>query len=156
MIQRVQSIYLFLVVVLMSFMIIWPYAEIALKDGQVVIFYSYAVKQYLTEESTELLIRSIPVLIMVLLIAFISFMNIFQFNRRIIQMRVCVLNALLMIGLLILMFYYYFVIKRSLQVETHALKLPFIIPVVSIIFTLLAYRGIHRDEMLVRSYDRLR
>lgn len=156
MIQRVQSIYLFLVVVLMSFMLMWPYAEIALRDGQVVIFYSYAVKQYLTEDNAELLIRSIPVLIMVLLIALISFMNIFQFNRRIIQMRVCVLNALLMIGLLLLMFYYYFVIKRSLPVETHALKLPFIIPVISIIFTLLAYRGIHRDEMLVRSYDRLR
>ncbi len=156
MIQRVQSIYLFLVVVLMSFMIIWPYAEIALRDGQIVIFYSYAVKKYLTSESSEMLIRSIPLLIMVLLIASVSFMNIFQFNRRIIQMRVCVLNALLMIGLLLLMFYYYFVIKRSLPVETHSLKLPFIFPVIAIIFTLLAYRGIHRDEMLMRSYERLR
>jgi hypothetical protein len=156
MIQRVQSIYLFLVVVLMSFMLIWPFAEIALKDGQVVVFYSYAVKKYITKENTEILIRSIPVLIMVLLIGLLSFMNIFQFNRRIIQMRVCVLNSLLMIGLLLLMLYYYLVIKRALPVETHALKLPFIIPVVSIILTLLAYRGIHQDEMLVRSYDRLR
>ncbi len=156
MIQRVQSIYLFLVVVLMSFMLIWPYAEIALQDGQVVMFYSYAVKKYITEENSEILIRSIPVLIMVLLTGLISFMNIFQFNRRIIQMRVCVLNSLLMIGLLLLMLYYYLVIKKSLPVETHALKLPFIIPVVSIILTLLAYRGIHQDELLVRSYDRLR
>jgi len=31
-----------------------------------------------------------------------------------------------------------------------------IFPVIGIVLTLLAYRKIHEDEMLVRSYDRLR
>ncbi len=34
MIQRVQSVYLLLVTVLMSFMLILPYAELTLTDGQ--------------------------------------------------------------------------------------------------------------------------
>ena len=142
--------------VLMSFLIFKPFAEIALQDGQVVVFHSYAVKKFITEEHSEILIRSLPVVIMICLIGLISFMNIFQFNRRIFQMRVCVLNMLLMAGLMILMFYYYLVVKSAVGVERHAFKLPLIFPVIGIILTLLAYRKIHEDEMLVQSYNRLR
>ena len=156
MIQRAQSIYLLLVVILMSFLLFKPFAEVALQDGQVAVFYAYAVKKYITKEHSEMIIRTLPVIIMVCLIGLISFMNIFQFNRRIIQMRVCVLNMLLMAGLMILMFYYYYMVKSTLPVESHALKLPVIFPVIGIVLTLLAYRKIHEDEMLVRSYDRLR
>jgi hypothetical protein len=137
-------------------MVFKPFAELALRDGQVVVFYSYAVKKYVTKDHAELIVRTLPVIIMVCLIALISFMNIFQFGRRIIQMRVCVLSMLLMTGLLILIFYYYFMVRSTLQVEDHSLMLPVIFPVLGIILTLLAYRGIHQDEMLVRSYDRLR
>jgi hypothetical protein len=156
MIQRIQSLYLLLVVILMSFLVFKPFAEIAVQDGQVVIFYTYAVKKFITSEHSEMIIRTLPVIIMVCLIGLISFMNIFQFNRRIIQMRVCVLNILLMAGLMILMFYYYYMAKSALQVESHALKLPVIFPVIGIVLTLLAYRKIHEDEVLVRSYDHLR
>ncbi len=156
MIQRVQSIYLLLVVILMSFLVFKPFAEVALQDGQVAIYYAYAVKKYVTQDHSELVIRTLPLIFMVCLVGLISFMNIFQFNRRIIQMRVCVLNMLLMAGLMILMFFYYYMVKSSLQVESHALKLPVIFPVIGIILTLLAYRKIHEDEMLVRSYDHLR
>jgi len=156
MIQRIQSLYLLLVVILMSFLVFKPFAEVAVKDGQVVIFYTYAVKKFITSEHSEMIIRTLPVIIMVCLIGLISFMNIFQFNRRIIQMRVCVLNILLMAGLMILMFYYYYMVKSALQVESHALKLPVIVPVIGIVLTLLAYRKIHEDEVLVRSYDHLR
>ena len=156
MIQRVQSIYLFLVVVLMSFMLIMPFAELALQDGQVVVFHSYAVKKYITQEHSEMVIRTLPIFIMICLIGVISFMNVFQFNRRIIQMRVCVLNMMLMAGILILIFYYFYMVESTLRVENHVLKLPLIFPVIGIILTILAYRRIHEDEILVRSYDRLR
>jgi len=156
MIQRVQSIYLLLVVVLMSFLIFKPFAEVALQDGQVAVFYTYAIKKYITKEHSEMVIRTLPVIIMICLIGLISFMNIFQFRRRIVQMRVCIMNMLLMAGLMILMFYYYFMVKSTLLVESHMLKLPVIFPVIGIVLTLLAYRKINEDEILVRSYDRLR
>ena len=38
----------------------------------------------------------------------------------------------------------------------HAFDISIIFPVVSIVFTFLAYRGIRKDELLVRSYERLR
>jgi hypothetical protein len=156
MIQRVQSIYLFLVVILMSFMLMGPLAELALKDGQAVIFHSYAIKKYLTNEHSNLILHTFPVLILICLAGLISFANIFLFHRRILQMRFCLLNILFMIGLLGLIFYYYFRVTSNLLIENHALKLPVVFPVVGIVLTLLAYRGINEDEVMVRSYDRLR
>ena len=156
MIQRAQSVYLFLVVILMSFMLMGPIAELALKDGQEVIFHSYAIKKYLTNEHSKLIMRTLPVIILICLAGLTSFVNIFLFNHRILQMRFCILNILFMISILILIFYYYFRVKSNLLIDSHELKLPVVFPVIGIVLTLLAYRGIQDDEMMVRSYDRLR
>lgn len=156
MIQRVQSIYLFLVVVILSFMLISPLAELILKDGQSVVFYSHAVKKNLSDRHSEVLMHTIPLMLMICLIAIISIINIFLFNRRILQMRICMLNIVLMIGLEVLFFFYYYKLRGSIIHDNHELKLSVVFPFITIVLTFLAYRGIHEDEMTVRSYDRLR
>jgi hypothetical protein len=156
MIQRIQSIYLLLVTVLMSFMVFMPFAELILRDGQLMAFHSYAINKYLTGEQSEIVLRTIPVIALIFLIGTISFANIFVFNRRIIQMRLCLLNLLLTAILLLIMIYYYVRIKNSLPVESHSFRIAGVFPAMSFILSFLAYRGIHDDEMLVRSYDHLR
>ena len=93
MIQRIQSVYLFLVTVLMSFMIILPLASLSLRDGQSVVFYSYGINKYITRENAEMINRTLPILLLVCLTGLISFVNIFQFGKRVIQMRICLPRA---------------------------------------------------------------
>jgi Domain of unknown function (DUF4293) len=156
MIQRIQSVYLLLVTVLMSLMIFFPLASLGLHDGQSVVFYSYGVNKYIFQGNAEMITRTLPVLLLVCLTGIISFVNIFQFRRRVIQMRICLVNILLLALLLFGILLYYYIVKNSLPVENHIMKLPGIFPVVGIILTLLAYRNIHEDEILVQSYDHLR
>lgn len=156
MIQRIQSVYLFLVTVLMSFMIFLPLASLGLRDGQSVVFYSYGVNKYITQENAEMINRTLPILLLVCLTGLISFVNIFQFGKRVIQMRICLLNILLLAILFLLVLLYYHMVKSSLPVGDRTMKLPGIFPVLGIVLTFLAYRNIHEDEILVQSYDRLR
>jgi hypothetical protein len=156
MIQRIQSVYLFLVTVFMSLMLFLPMASLVLRDGQSVVFYSYGFKKFITLENAEIITHTLPVFLLIILTGLISFINIFQFRRRVIQMRICLVNLFLLAVLLGLVVLYYHTVQNSLSVEDHYFKLPGMIPVVSIILTFLAYRNIHQDEILVQSYDHLR
>ena len=71
-------------------------------------------------------------------------------------MRICVYNMLLQIGLLGLMYYYMSVIFRKMNAVEYSYRLAVILPVISIILTYLAYRGIRKDDILIRSMDKIR
>jgi hypothetical protein len=62
---------------------------------------------------------------------------------------------LLSIGTLILGAYYIIMFDRKVDV-TIVWKVKSVFPLLSAIFAWLAYRGILKDEMLVKAYDRLR
>lgn len=155
MIQRVQSVYMFLVVVLMSFLLMFPVISFEHQDGSILQFFSYGLKR-ISASGNEVILYSFPLLILVLVITILNFINIFLYKKRTRQIRICVFNILLMIGLVFLCFYYQRYINNNVPVTNHALKLPMVIPLICIIFNLLAIRGIGADELLVRSYDRLR
>ncbi len=156
MIQRSQSVYLLLVTVLMSFLLIRPYAELTLSDGRMLTFRSTAIRQHTDPVTSTVYKVTIPVVLLVMLAGMVSFGNIFLFNHRITQMRICIVNGLLLLALLIIMYIYYSSSKQSLQVSMHAFRTPAIFPVVAIVLTFLAYRNIQHDEALVNSYNRLR
>jgi hypothetical protein len=82
--------------------------------------------------------------------------NIFFYTRRIIQIRLCLASTVLLIIIILTMLYYYILISHSYAHLRHAFRLASIFPVVGIIFNYMAYRGIHQDDLLVKSYERIR
>lgn len=156
MIQRVQSVYLLLVTILMCFLLIRPYAELTLADDQHLTFRTHVIKTDSNKDNITIYKYTIPVVLLVLITGFLSFGNIFLYNKRIVQLRVCLVNAIVLITMLIIMFIYYNSAKSSLTVVHHAFKIPAIFPLLGLIFTLMAYRSIHSDEQLVNSYKRIR
>ncbi|MFO7658166.1 MAG: DUF4293 domain-containing protein [Bacteroidales bacterium] len=155
MIQRAQSVYLFLIVVLMSFYLIFPIINFGSGDEMQYNFYSYALKK-VTDGEAQKILSSWPLFFLVLVIAGISFYNIFLFHKRMLQMRLCVYNILLLIGLLGLTYFYFRHIQKSFDVTHHAFKIGIIFPVLSIALSIMAFSGIRRDELLVKTYERLR
>ena len=90
-------------------------------------------------------------------IALVAFITIFLFRNRILQIRFCIFNAILMIGFYALLGYYYWNAQKVAGAHFDLnLKIALTFPVVSIILDYLAIRNIGADEALVRSLERLR
>jgi hypothetical protein len=156
MLQRVQSIYLLLVTVLMSLLLVWSYADITLADNHKLEFYTYAIQNVSADEVTSNYKITFPVALLIVIIGIVSFVNIFLYSRRIVQLRFCLINTILLIVLLAFMITYYITTKDMVSPVNHSFRFPSICPPAAILLTILAYRAIQHDEFLVKSYDRVR
>ena len=82
---------------------------------------------------------------------------IFLYKKRIKQIRICVFNAILLIGfygLFAFILWKIFGLAGDFRVSNVRIALTF--PLISLILSYLAIRSIGADEMLVKSLDRLR
>lgn len=152
MIQRIQTLYLLAVTALMAAATFTPLAYFV---GGVEEFklYSYALKGAEVSQST------IYMGIVVALAAIVPFVTIFLFKNRMLQIRLCAVELVLLLGSQIIMAIYYYLSNRMFaQFEFHAqgIQIAIIFPLVAIILDYLALRAIFHDEMLVRSLDRIR
>lgn len=71
------------------------------------------------------------------------------------QLRLCFVNIVLQLGLMILMWLQVRKISGNIHAEWHA-ELSFVFPLIGIIFTWLAIRSIIKDIALLKSFDRVR
>lgn len=103
----------------------------------------------------HLISNLIPLTGIMILIIILSATAIFLFKKRKIQMKLAGTVIILTIIIIGLMLYLCFWISGKFQVELVPVYRMFI-PVLILIFGVLAYLGIKRDENLVKSYERLR
>ena len=84
--------------------------------------------------------------------------NIFLFKKRQLQVRLCGIEGVLLLGVIVFIVIYYFLAERFLgaAVSSQVFGWASPMPIVSVILTLLAGRAIYKDEVLVRSLDRIR
>ncbi|MBN1789185.1 MAG: DUF4293 domain-containing protein [Bacteroidales bacterium] len=156
MIQRVQSVYLLLVTILMSFFLVRPYAFISLKDGQILNFHAHKIEYSQAGESTSVYKKTISVIMLVFITGLLSLSNIFLFHHRIKQMRICLLNGVLILILIIILIIHYNSAMHSLDTLRHTWRLAAVFPALALVMNVMAYRSIQHDEMLVNSYNRIR
>ena len=91
----------------------------------------------------------------------LPFVTIFLYRRRLLQIRLCAVEMVLLIGALVMEAVYYLRFKSLFAEmavsEAHAsIKLPMIFPLLALVFVFLASRAIFRDELLVKAADRIR
>ena len=152
MIQRIQTLFLLGAVTFLVLMAFLPLAEILTEEA---VPYT-ALSRGLQTETGETVFSTLPVFILEMTTAALLFLSIFFFKKRKLQIRFCVYGIILGFGLIGLVYYYWVVMFRQLDVDSYWIRIPVIFPVASIILTFLAFRGIRRDEILVRSLDKLR
>jgi len=97
----------------------------------------------------------VPLAVTAALIALISAVSIFLYKNRKQQMKLAIILIILSSVLTAALVIYGFILT-SQNGGRIRLNLSIILPFPMIITSLLAYRGIKKDEELVRSYDRLR
>ena len=155
MIQRIQTIFLFAALALMVSMLLLPFAEIVGSDGAIYTFSSSGMSLAGVEGGTQIL-NAIPLSILIVALGAILLVTIFLFRNRRLQMRLCTYSIILEFGLIGLGYFYFFLAFRDIEVSNYSFSLPLIMPVLSIILIYLAYRGIRKDDILIRSIDKIR
>ena len=140
----------------MSLVLFLPLAEIA-PDGTG-LYTVLGRGWYLSAggETADLVIATWPVFILALILALLPLINAFLCRNRKLQLRISVYSIILAFGLIGLIYYYFVIGFRQLDDPVYALRFPIIVPVIYIIMIYLAFRGIRKDEILVRSLDRIR
>ena len=153
MIQRIQTLYLFIAFVLMLLLFFFPLAEILSGEGQLYAF-RFDGLYYAGHETVY--IQTVPTIILLSVIVAITFISIFLYRRRVTQMRINFFNMLLMLGYVGLVYFYVQDFSKSLEAELVRYKVFDAFPFVGAIFSYLAIRAIGKDEALIRSIDRIR
>jgi len=106
-------------------------------------------------QSSAVIQNVLPLTILIILIPVLSMVTIFIFNKRAKQLILSkILLALISVFIIALAIYSYFILNKYDAELTLGYKM--IIPVMQLFLSYLAYRGIRKDDDLVKSYDRLR
>lgn len=154
MIQRIQTVYLLIAEMLIGILFFVPFGEIAAKDGSI---YRFDIKGIYLEEisKSEIIYSSLPLVILWAVSLVLILATIFLFKNRILQMRLSTINIFIQLGFGGLIFYYIYSSTKLLS-GVYSLTIYLMFPVISAILIYLAVRAIAKDELLVRSIDRIR
>ena len=153
MIQRIQTLYLLIATALRSVSIFTPIARFF--DGM----QEYTLTAFALKDAAGAVAQ--PAIYMGVLLALaglLPFIVIFLFKNRQLQIRLCAAEIVLLIGSLAVMGIYYYLSNRIFDAANGiiSIKIAIAMPLLAIIFVALAIRSIFRDEVLVRSLDRVR
>jgi hypothetical protein len=160
MIQRIQSLFLLAVTVSAFLIVFHPIAEMNMSDRSLAEFTSIGLRSL--EEPEGILYSAYPIAILAIISAIMSFTTLVLYKQRLLQMRLCGYNIILTILLIAVVFFYYFILARNLivgnnlHIVSKSFQYPILLPFVNIILLFQAFRAIRRDDLLIKSYDRLR
>ncbi len=154
MIQRIQTVYLLIAEMLIGALFFVPFADIASKDGSI---YRFDIKGIYLEavQKPEIIYSSLPLVILWAVSLILILATIFLFRNRILQMRLSTINIFILLGLGGLIYYYVWSVAKILS-GVYSLTIYLLFPVIAAILIYLAIKAIGKDELLVRSIDRIR
>jgi hypothetical protein len=139
MIQRIQTVYLLCAAIAMLITLAIPVAYLQQEAGTMVDLY---------------ISKSTPAMVLAFTSAFVSILAIALFKNRKLQMRLTLGAMALSLFTLAALCFFDFMSSSSEITDINYAALA--MPAFSFVFNWLAHRGIHADEQLVRSMDRLR
>ncbi|MBQ8265916.1 MAG: DUF4293 domain-containing protein [Bacteroides sp.] len=149
MIQRIQSVYLLVVTILMVICMCSPIGSIITNAneiselGNLCITFPDGTKDY----------SPWALFVILLVVAALSFVTIFLFKKRMLQIRLTIFSSVVLIGYYLALIAYLFMLAED---TTFSASWTICLPFAALILNWLAIRGIGADEALVKAYDRLR
>jgi hypothetical protein len=155
MIQRIQSVFLLLLAIAMIVLLFIPiWQETAPQTNQNLELTAFQLTNTAANNTST---STIAIGILAIISACVALYEIFQYKNRLTQMKLGMLNTLLIAGLLGAIIYYSLFVGEDINPAIEGKReIGFYFPVVALLLNSLSNRFISRDEKLVRSVDRLR
>lgn len=155
MIQRIQSLFLLFIVILLAILVTNPFVTFNI-EPQMVKYILGASGLHRIDTSSVERVQSLWFLMgFIIVVLAINFLNIFIYHKRVLQIRLCIFSIIMLLGLQGVMYYVAYAFGQNLNSKPQY-SIVFIFPLISAILNFLALRAIARDEALIRSLDRLR
>lgn len=161
MIQRIQTVYLLLIVALGITLIFMPVLQLVTpEEAEELRIYELGASglTLITNEDCqpEVCLQGLwGLLLTTALIPALALADIFLYRKRLLQARLNIFLALLCLGYYGVLAIYIWQAKLALGVEWHLIPWASI-PLICFVLTLMATRRILKDEALVRAADRIR
>ncbi|PWS26827.1 hypothetical protein DHW03_12405 [Pedobacter yonginense] len=155
MIQRIQSIWLFLATLTLALMLVLPIATKQAGGSESTIFTYGIYHKITTNDVSQLAVTPlIPLAVTNIAVAVMCFVNIFNFKRRSLQKKIIVFTIAAIAG-----FAFWCSINAQKMpggLDGASFGVGAYLPALAILFCVLAIFGINKDERLIRSAERLR
>ncbi len=154
MIQRIQTLYLFLISALIAVMLFAPLAWFA---GEAGAFELHAFALEMADGGSLHTTFYLGILLVAALA--LPLVTIFLYRNRMLQIRLCCVEMVLLLGCLAMEGVYYYLARRTfsdLAFHAQGFKPAVVLPIVGLLFAYLAAKAIFKDELLIRESDRIR
>lgn len=149
MIQRIQSIYLLLVGVLMIATVFSPLFAVSI-SGAELDFTSFGIF------TKQVVYPAWGIVSLAAVCAVLPLINIFLYKKRKTQIKITTITSLLILFFYITVGVYFYFMSGKFDASFINVQYGIFLPLIAIIFNTLAARKIKKDENLVRSLDRIR
>lgn len=150
MIQRIQSVYLFIAGLMVLAMYKIPVAQFT--EGESV--YNLFACHILNPTTGSSYINVVPMAVLPLLSLFLSLFAIIKFKNRGFQIKLGKMNILVLLVLIAVQVIYY--LRLQMLIGSGKPGFSAIIPLLAIVLVLMANKAIKKDDNLVKSADRIR
>lgn len=154
MIQRIQTLFLFLAGLLLAGLFFYPLASFLTADQQVLTMYAFSI-QDTADAQWQSPISVSTVGILLLVATLLAFVSIFLYKNRILQARFSMLGVLLTAIWPALVYFIAWLAEEPLKAG-FAVEGVVVISWIAAVLLFMARRRILIDEALVKSYDRIR
>lgn len=161
MIQRIQTVYLFIVCVLSLVCLFCGIGTYSAGGNTIAEFSNFTFNTY-GDYKTYQSAGPWALGILLIVVAFLSIISIMLFNRRLRQLRLTIISSILLVGYILVYAFFAYVYNEKLNLFAPCEDMLFrpamtiCMPLVSIILNFMAIHRIRKDEALVRSLDRIR
>jgi hypothetical protein len=153
--QRIQTLYLVIVLILSSITFFSPAAQLFSKETATLYEISWKGIN-LIENGQKTAISSVWALTVIsAMVPVITLLTIALYKKRLLQIRLSIFNIVILAGYYILLFIYLLAAANTLHADW-SLKIFSVFPLVNIILIALAIRAIAKDDALIKSLNRLR
>jgi hypothetical protein len=154
MIQRIQTIWLAVLSLLSMALIRGGIIQFNPGDGTLYTL-GFAGISKDTGGISEVVVSSVGLPLCIILIPVLALTAIFLYRKIKLQKTVTLLVITFSVSLLIMTVYYWYIISHKYNaVPVTGVKMAF--PTVIVVLAIMSYRGMLKDERLLKSYDRIR
>jgi len=157
MIQRIQSIFLILVaaagILLFWFPLAGYYDEY---NGNYKLMVTGLQCMDPDPRITTTFWFAVPLMVVSILMPLLALITLFLYKKRLLQIRLIAITMMITVIEIILIFLFYINKVEELTAIKPAYQFGIFLPLIALVFLVLANRFIRRDEALVKSADRLR
>ncbi|MFV0331325.1 MAG: DUF4293 domain-containing protein [Dysgonomonas sp.] len=151
MIQRIQTIFLLFTAILMGVTTFSPLMVLNGGDKLLYSFFPFGIGQLFNAQYPTW-----GVIFFSGLSALVPLINIFLYKKRKVQMKVGTLTSLLILFFYVTLYVYFNAYTSKYGLAFEGIQYGLILPVIALIFNVLAVLRIKKDEKLVKSLDRIR